>query len=138
MASQRRLTSTDDIKLRVVVKFFSGPKLSPVKTLKQVQNAPADCAHDTDLEIDLHCFSYNTCRIVRIEPPLELRLFPDLTNELRVQRFETTKHYATGHMKYIFSFSKDWFNVTLDQLVQIHKKGVATGGFYTWRKLTGY
>ena len=31
-------------------------------------------------------------------------------------------------MKYIFSFSKDWFNVTLDQLVQRHKKGVATGG----------
>ena len=31
-------------------------------------------------------------------------------------------------MKYIFSFSKDWFKVTLDQLVQRHKKGVATGG----------
>ena len=82
MASQRRLTSTDDIELRVVVKFCSGPKLSPVKTLKQIQNAPADRAHDTDLEIDLLGVSYNTCRIVRIEPPLELRLFPDLTNEL--------------------------------------------------------
>ena len=31
-------------------------------------------------------------------------------------------------MKYMFSFSKDWFNVALDQLVQTHKKGVATGG----------
>ena len=28
----------------------------------------------------------------------------------------------------IFFISKDWFNVTLDQLVQRHKKGVTTGG----------
>ena len=92
MASKRLLTSTDDIELRVVVKFCSGPKLSPVETLEQIQNAHADRAHGTDLEINLICFSYNTCRkcIVRIEPLLELRLFPDLTKELRVQRFEIT------------------------------------------------
>ena len=102
MASKRRLTSTDDNELRMVVKFCSGPKLSPVETLEQILNAPADCAHDTDLEINLICFSYNTCRIVRIEHPLELRLFPDLTKELRVQRYETTRHYATGHLKYFF------------------------------------
>ena len=53
MASKRRLTSTDDIELRVVVKFCSGPKISPVETLEQIQNAPADRAHDTDLEINL-------------------------------------------------------------------------------------
>ena len=46
MASKRRLTSTDDIELRVVVKFCSGPKLSPVETLEQI-----DRALDTDLEI---------------------------------------------------------------------------------------
>ena len=89
MASKRRLTSTDDIELRVVVKFCSGPKLSPVETLEQIQNSSADRAHDTDLEINLIYFSYNTCRIVRTKPPLELRLFPDLTWELRGQRFET-------------------------------------------------
>ena len=64
MASKRRLASTDDIELRVVVKFCSGPKLSPVETLEQIQNAPADRAHDTDLEINLICFSYNTCHDV--------------------------------------------------------------------------
>ena len=64
MAPKRRLTSTDDIEVRVVVKFCSGPKLSPVETLEQIQNAPADRAHDTDLEINLICFSYNTCRNV--------------------------------------------------------------------------
>ena len=64
MASKWRLTSTDDIELRVVVKFCSGPKLLPVETLEQIQNAPADCANDTDLEINLICFSYNTCRNV--------------------------------------------------------------------------
>ena len=90
MASKWRLTSTDEIELRVIVKFCLGPQLSPVETLEQIQNAPADRAHDTDLEINLICSSYNTCRIVRIEHPLELCLFPDLTKELRVQQFETT------------------------------------------------
>ena len=66
MASKRGLASKDDIELRV--KFCLGPKLSPVETLEQIQNAPADRAHDTDLETNLICFSYNTCRIVRIEP----------------------------------------------------------------------
>ena len=61
MASRRQLTSTDDIELWVVVKFCSGPKLLPVETLEQIQNAPADRAHDTDLEINLICSSYNTC-----------------------------------------------------------------------------
>ena len=65
MASKRRLTSTDGIELRVVVKFCSGPKLSPVETIEQIKNAPADRAHDTDLEINLICFSYNTCRNVQ-------------------------------------------------------------------------
>ena len=63
-ASKRCLTSTDDMELRVVVKFCSGPKLSLVETLEQIKNAPADRAHDTDLEINLFCFSYNTCRNV--------------------------------------------------------------------------
>ena len=90
MASKGRLTLTDDTELRMFVKFCSGPKLSPVETQEQIQNAPADRALDTDLEINLICFSYNICRIVRIEPPLELHLFPNLTKEPRVQRFETT------------------------------------------------
>ena len=64
IASKRRLASTDDIELRVVVKFCLGPKLSLVETLKQIQNAPADRAHDTDLEINLIGLSYNTCRNV--------------------------------------------------------------------------
>ena len=57
MASKRRLTSTYDIELRVVVKFCVELKLSPVETLKQIQNAPADRAHDTELDIDLLGFS---------------------------------------------------------------------------------
>ena len=73
MASKLHLTSTDDIALRIVVKFCSGHKLSPVETQKQIQNAPADRAHDTDLEINLIGFSYNTARIVRIDPPPPLR-----------------------------------------------------------------
>ena len=64
MASKWHLTSTDDIELRVVVKFSSGPNLSPVETLEQIQNAPADRAHDTDLESNPICFSYHTCRNV--------------------------------------------------------------------------
>ena len=64
MASKRCLASTDDIELRVVVKFCSGPKLSPVETLEQIQNAPADRAHDTDLEFNPIYFCYNTCRNV--------------------------------------------------------------------------
>ena len=64
MASKRRLTSKDDIELRVVVKFCSGPKLSPVEPLEQIQNAPAGRANDTDLEYNMICFSYNTCRNV--------------------------------------------------------------------------
>ena len=95
MASKRHLTSTDDIELRVVVKFCSGPKLSPVETQEQIQNASADRAHDTDLEINLIGFSYNTCRTVRIEHPpppphLELYMFPDLTKESNCLNFETT------------------------------------------------
>ena len=60
MASKRRLTSTDE---QVVVKFCLEPKLSPVETLEQIQNAPADRAHDADLEINIICFSYNTCHV---------------------------------------------------------------------------
>ena len=33
-------------------------------------------------------------------------------------------------MKFFFSFSQVWFQVTLDQWVHKHKKGVATGGNY--------
>ena len=82
MAPKRSLTSTDV--------GCSGLKISPLKTLKQIENATAYRAHDTDLKIDLLGFSCNTCHIVRIEPPLELRLFLDLTKERGVQRFETT------------------------------------------------
>ena len=57
MASKWRLTSKDDIELCVVVKFFVELKLSPVETLKQIQNAPVDRAHDTELDIDLLGFS---------------------------------------------------------------------------------
>ena len=64
MSSKRRLASTDDIELRVVVKICLGPKLSLVETLKQIRNAPVDRAHDTDLETNQIGFSYNTCRNV--------------------------------------------------------------------------
>ena len=115
--------------------FVWDPKVSQVETPKHIQKAPAYRAHNTDLEIDLLGFSYNTCRIFRIEPPLELRLFLDLKKERRVQRLEITSHYATGHLKYLFSFSEDWFNVTLDQWVQIHKKGVVTDGVFIRKKV---
>ena len=39
MASKRRITSTDDIELRAVVKFCVGLKLSPVETLKQIESS---------------------------------------------------------------------------------------------------
>ena len=57
MASKRHLTSTYDIELRLVVKFCGELKLSPVETLNQIQNAPADRAHNTELDIDLFGFS---------------------------------------------------------------------------------
>ena len=57
MASKRRLKSTADIELRVVVKFCVELKLSPVEILKQSQNAPVDRAHDTELDIDLLSFN---------------------------------------------------------------------------------
>ena len=58
MALKQRLTSIDDIELCVVVKFSVELKHSPVETLKQIQNAPADRAHDTELDIDLLGFSF--------------------------------------------------------------------------------
>ena len=50
MASKHRLTPSDDIELRVVVKFrvvsnFQGRKL--------IQNTPADHVHGAELEINL-------------------------------------------------------------------------------------
>ena len=36
------------------------------------------------------------------------------------------------------SFSEDWFNVTLDQWVHSHKKGVATGGVLYVEKVNGH
>ena len=53
MTSKHRLTSRDDIELRVVVKFRVGLKLSAVETLKLIQNTPADPVHGTELEINL-------------------------------------------------------------------------------------
>ena len=53
MTSKHRLTSRDDIELRVVVKFCVELKLSLVENIKLFQNATADLAYDTDLEIDL-------------------------------------------------------------------------------------
>ena len=53
MTSKHRLTSRDDIELRVVVKFRVGLKLSAVETLKLIQNTPADPVHCTELEINL-------------------------------------------------------------------------------------
>ena len=53
MTSKHRLMSRDDVELRVVVKLCVGLKLSPVGNIKTIQNAPADRAYDTDLEIDL-------------------------------------------------------------------------------------
>ena len=49
MTSKHRLTSRDDIELRVVVKFRVGLKLSAVETLKLIQNTPADPVHVTEL-----------------------------------------------------------------------------------------
>ena len=40
------------------------------------------------------------------------------------------KNYATSHVKLFFLFSQNWFQVTLDQWVQRHKKRVATDGNY--------
>ena len=53
MASKHRLTSSDDIELRVVVKLRVGLKLSAIETLKLIQNTPADHVHGTELEINL-------------------------------------------------------------------------------------
>ena len=60
MASKRRLTSTDDTELYVVVKFCVKLKFSPVETLKQIHNDPPDRADDTELNIDLLVFSLPT------------------------------------------------------------------------------
>ena len=49
MTSKHRLTSRDDIELRVFAKFCVGLKLSPVENIKTISNR----ASDTDLEIDL-------------------------------------------------------------------------------------
>ena len=53
MPSKHRLTSRDDIELRVVVKFRVGLKLSAVENIKLIQNTPADSVHGTELEINL-------------------------------------------------------------------------------------
>ena len=53
MASKHHLTSGDDIELRVVAKFRVGLKLQRWKTLKLIQNTPADPVHGTELDINL-------------------------------------------------------------------------------------
>ena len=53
MTSKHRLTSRDDIELREFVKLCVGLKLSPGENINLFQNASADRAYDTDLEIDL-------------------------------------------------------------------------------------
>ena len=53
MTSKHRLTSRDDIELRVVVKFRVGLKLSAVKNIKTNSKHPADPVHGTELEINL-------------------------------------------------------------------------------------
>ena len=71
MTSKWCLTSTDDIEsVRVVVIFCVGLKLSLVETLKQIQNAHADRAHDTGLDFDLFGFSLTPHHKVQIKPPL--------------------------------------------------------------------
>ena len=49
MASKHRLTSRDDMELRVVVKFRVGLKLSAVENIKLIQNTLADPVHGTEL-----------------------------------------------------------------------------------------
>ena len=53
MTSKHRLTSRDDIELRLVVKFRGGLKLSAVENIKRIQNTPADPVQGTELEINL-------------------------------------------------------------------------------------
>ena len=92
MASKRRLTSTNDIALSVVVKFCVGLKLSPVETLKQIQNVPADGAHGTVLDIDLLGFSLPPHLPYSLDlASLDFHLFPDLMKKLNIgQWFETS------------------------------------------------
>ena len=53
MTSKHRLTSRDDIELRVVVTFRVGLKLSAVENIKTYSKHPADPVHGTELEINL-------------------------------------------------------------------------------------
>ena len=117
MTSKRRMTSTDDIDLLVVVKLCVGLKLSPLYT-------------DTELVIDLLDFSLLPHLPHNPDiAPLGLSLFPDQKKELRAQRFETSLELRNKAHRVIFSFSEDWFKVTLDQWVYRHdQKCLATGG----------
>ena len=53
MTSKHPLTSRNDIELRVVVKFCVDSNFQRQKTLKLIQNTPADPAHDTELNNNL-------------------------------------------------------------------------------------
>ena len=57
MASNRCLTSRNDIRLGVVFQFCVRLRISLVENIKQIQNTSADRAYDTELEIDLLGFS---------------------------------------------------------------------------------
>ena len=90
MASKRRLTSTDGIELCVVFKFCVELKVSPVETLKQIQNAPLQIVLTiqnwklTCLVSDFHC----TCHTVQIQLHLlGLSTVADLTKKLYVDQW---------------------------------------------------
>ena len=53
MTSKHHLTSRVDIELRVVIKFRVGSNFQRYKTLKLIQNTPADPVQGTELEINL-------------------------------------------------------------------------------------
>ena len=84
MTSKHRLTSRDDIELRVVVKFRVGLNISAVENIKTNSKHPCrSCSVFTVQNWKLTCLvsvSYNNLLYSPDLALLDFRLFPDLTN----------------------------------------------------------
>ena len=96
--------------------FCVGLKLSPVETLKQIQNAPADRANGTELDLDLLGFSLPPHLTYSPDlASLDFHLLPDLTKNLNiVQRCEMSLELRNkAHEVFFFSFNADFFKLKL-------------------------
>jgi histone-lysine N-methyltransferase SETMAR len=103
----------------------------PESIIWHQDNAPSHTAHLTQLEIDVLGFQ----RLVHppYSPdlaPLDFAYFPQLKEQLRGRRFESTDDLMKATLSFNRGLSKDWFHNVFDTWVKRHRKCVEFCGEY--------